>query len=613
MKYKIAIFLISVFVLTIAFQNCNSSKGIKNGTPNIIILFADDLGYGDLGVYGHPTIRTPNLDAMAAKGMKFTNFYSGSPACTASRYALLTGRYPIRSGFQWVLYPNSSRGIHSNEYTLAEGMKDAGYATACFGKWHLGTTKKDYLPLQNGFDEYFGLPYSNDMIPPLWNDIPLIEGNDTISFNPDQETLTKQFTERAIDFITRHSRDPFFIYVPYAMPHLPLHPGEEFVGKSLRGTYGDVVEELDWSVGKILNALKVNKLSKNTLVVFASDNGPWIIQKEEGGSSGLLRDGKGSTWEGGMRVPMIAHWEGKISPAILNTQPTSTLDLYASLLKLVGQKIPKETIYDGKDISHLFLGREKNKSEALPFFFYGSNKLHAIRKGKWKLHIHTSSQTEKKYFAGKTPLLFNLNEDPSELYDLSDQFPEIVNELLQEIENHISKIKTQPDFFQKERLASQKKHLAFEKKVILKNPPHPNYYNTNTLTDGFTEGADQFRTLMGFEGNNLEAIIDLEKPELIKEIKIGFLQNQPSWIFFPKRVEFLISENGKDFEKIATQEINTNLVEKMSGVFYFSTKEKMERNARYLKVVAHNQGKCPEGHNGAGKNCWIFADEIIVN
>ncbi|MFK8009279.1 MAG: sulfatase-like hydrolase/transferase [Saprospiraceae bacterium] len=610
MKYKIVLLLLSVITL---LQSCNNSNILKNTTPNIIILFADDLGYGDLSVYGHPTIRTPNLDAMAAKGMKFTNFYSGSPACTASRYALLTGRYPIRSGFQWVLYPNSSRGIHANEYTLAEGMKDAGYATACFGKWHLGTTKKEYLPLQNGFDEYFGLPYSNDMIPPLWNDITLIEGNDTISFNPDQKTLTKQYTDRTIDFITRHSRDPFFIYVPYAMPHLPLHPGEEFAGKSERGTYGDVVEELDWNVGRILNALKINNLSKNTLILFVSDNGPWIIKNEEGGSSGLLRDGKGSTWEGGMRVPMIAHWEGKISPANLNTQPTSTLDLYTSLLKLVGQEIPKETIYDGKDISNLFLGKSSEESVQQSYFFYGSKKLHAIRKGKWKLHIHTSSQTKRQYFDGKTPLLFNLNKDPSEQYDLTEQFPEVVNELLRDIEIHKNKIEAQPNFFQKERLASRKKHLAFEKSVILKNPPHPNYNSINTLTDGFIEGADRFQTLMGFEGNNLEAIIDLEKEKTIQEIKIGFLQNQPSWIFFPTKVDFFVSLNGKNFKKIATQEIDAELVNKMSGVFYFSTKEKMERKYRYLKVIANNQGKCPDNHDGAGKDCWIFADEIIVN
>lgn len=613
MIFRTSFFYIFIFVL---LQNCNSARELKSTTPNVIILFADDLGYGDLGVYGHPTIRTPNLDAMASKGMKFTNFYSGSPACTASRYALLTGRYPIRSGFQWVLYPNSSRGIHSKEYTLAEGMKDAGYTTACFGKWHLGTTKKEYLPLQNGFDEYFGLPYSNDMIPPLWNDIPLLEGNDTISLNPDQKTLTKQYTERAIDFITKHSHDPFFIYVPYAMPHLPLHPGEEFIGKSERGTYGDVVEELDWSVGNILKSLKYNNLLSNTLIIFVSDNGPWIIKNEEGGSSGLLRDGKGSTWEGGMRVPMIAHWEGKISPATLNTQTTSTLDLYTSLLKLVGQEIPKETIYDGKDISNLFLGNESEKIEEKPFFFYGAKQLHAIRKGKWKLHIHTSSQTKREYFEGKTPLLFNINEDPSEKYDLAKKFPKIVNELLQEIESHKNEIKAQPDFFQKERLASRKEHLAFEKKVTLKNPPHPNYNaitNTNTLTDGFTEGADRFRTLMGFEGRNLEAMIDLEEEKTVKEIKIGFLQNQPSWIFFPTKVDFFVSQDGKNFKKIDIQEIDSNLVDKMSGVFYFSTKDKIDRKYRYLKVIAYNQGKCPEGHDGAGKDCWIFADEIIVN
>jgi len=226
--------------------------------------------------------------------------------------------------------------------------------------------------------------------------------------------------------------------------------------------------------------LKNNNLLSNTLIIFVSDNGPWIIKNEEGGSSGLLRDGKGSTWEGGMRVPMIAHWEGKISPATLNTQTTSTLDLYTSLLKLVGQEIPKETIYNGKDISNLFLGNESEKIEEKPFFFYGAKQLHAIRKGKWKLHIHTSSQTKREYFEGKTPLLFNINEDPSEKYDLAKKFPKIVNELLQEIESHKNEIKAQPDFFQKERLASRKEHLAVEKKVTLKNQPHPNYNNNNT-------------------------------------------------------------------------------------------------------------------------------------
>ena len=610
MKLKFPVFLFLVIVL---LQNCNSTRSSKNTKPNIIILFADDLGYGDLGVYGHPTIRTPNLDAMAESGMKFTNFYSGSPACTASRYALLTGRYPIRSGFPWVLHPNSSRGIHPKEYTLAEGMKDAGYATACFGKWHLGTTKKEFLPLQNGFDEYFGLPYSNDMIPPRWNDIPLLDGNDTIEVNPNQNTLTQRYTEHTIDFITKHSQDPFFIYVPFAMPHIPLHPGEEFAKKSLRGKYGDVVEELDWSVGEILNALEKNKLSENTLVIFASDNGPWLIKNQEAGSSGLLRDGKGSTWEGGMRVPMIARWKGKITPSSFVTQPTSTLDLYTSLLKLGGQKIPEGTIYDGKDVSNIFLGEKKSEKVEQPFFYYGPKKLHAIRKGKWKLHIHTSSQTKKNYFNGTLPLLFNLNEDPSEKYDLSRQHPEVVNVLLQEIEDHNNVIANQPDFFQKERLSNRNRHLAFEKKVILKNQPHPNYPNLNTLTDGFTETADRFRLLMGFQGEDLEAVIDLEKEQPIEEIKIGFIQNKPSWIFYPKKVEFLVSENGKDFQSLDSQKLESKHQNKLSGVLYFSFDLKTTYKTRFVKIIARNQGKCPDGHDGEGKNCWIFADEIIVN
>ena len=273
---------------------------VADQKPNVVIIFCDDLGYGDLTSYGHPTIKTPHLDRMVAEGMKFTNFYSGSPACTASRYALLTGRYPVRSGFGWVLVPSSPRGMHPLELTLAEGLKNAGYQTAMFGKWHLGVTKSDYMPLQNGFDEFLGLPYSNDMIPPKWKDIPLIEGNDTLEFNPDQTQLTRLYTERAVDFISRKKDDPFFLYLPYAMPHVPLMPGSEFT-ESERGKYGNVVEEIDWGVGQVLEALKAQGIEKNTLVFFTSDNGPWIIKKEKGGSAGLLRDGKGSTWEGGMR------------------------------------------------------------------------------------------------------------------------------------------------------------------------------------------------------------------------------------------------------------------------------------------------------------------------
>ncbi|MCB0587056.1 MAG: sulfatase, partial [Phaeodactylibacter sp.] len=384
---KLTAFLFLGLFFAPFFLFCQNSQPAPPAKPNIIILFCDDLGYGDLGTYGHPTIRTPNLDRMAAEGMKFTNFYSGSPACTASRYALLTGRYPIRSGFSWVLYPASERGIHPEELTLAEGLKQAGYQTACFGKWHLGTTKKEYLPLQNGFDEYLGLPYSNDMIPPKFPDIALLQGNDTLELNPDQNRLTALYTSRAKAFIKKNKNRPFFLYLPYAMPHVPLHPGAAFSGKSPRGTYGDVVEEIDWSVGEILKLLDEQGLSENTLVFFTSDNGPWIIKNEEGGSAGLLRDGKGSTWEGGMREPAIARWPGTVEPGSVQVSQSSTLDLYATAMKLAGTALPEGRAIDGNDIGPMLRGEAGDRVASPPFFYYGPNELHAVRNGPWKLHI----------------------------------------------------------------------------------------------------------------------------------------------------------------------------------------------------------------------------------
>lgn len=441
----------SIFFLSISFIALSCSGALRddqNNKPNIVIIFCDDLGYGDLTSYGHPTIKTPNLDRMASEGMKFTNFYSGSPACTASRYALLTGRYPIRSGFGWVLSPRSPRGMHPEEITLAEGMKNAGYSTAMFGKWHLGVTKTEYLPLQNGFDEFLGLPYSNDMIPPKWKDIPLIDGNDTLEHNPDQTKLTKMYTERAVDFIERKKDDPFFLYVPYAMPHVPLMPGEDF-NSSERGAYGDVVEEIDWGVGQIMKALKAQGIAENTLVFFTSDNGPWIIKNEKGGSSGLLRDGKGSTWEGGMRVPGIAWWPGTVEAGTIQTQRASTLDLYHTAFSLTGQNVPKDRPVDGRDISEILQNGTTENDD--PYFYYGlNNKLMAVRKGPWKLHTVTYSQTGLDYFEGKLPLLFNLSIDPSEKYEVSDNNPEVVAELQQLIATHQKQLESEPTFFDKQ-------------------------------------------------------------------------------------------------------------------------------------------------------------------
>ena len=377
---------------------------------------------------------------MALNGTRFTNYYSASPASTASRYAILTGKYPARSGFDWVLGPKSKRGIHENEITQAEALKKTGYKTAIFGKWHLGSVDKKFLPLQNGFDKYIGLPYSNDMIPPQWHDIALFSDNDTLEMNPDQSKLTELYTKEAISFIKKNKKDNFFVYIPYAMPHVPLHPGKNFQGKSKRGIYGDVVEEIDWAVGQIIQTLEKEKLAKNTIVWFISDNGPWIIKKEEGGSAGLFRDGKGSTWEGGVRVPCIAYCPGLI-PTSVNNHLVTAMDVYATNVWLGGYKIPEDYVMDGYNIAS-FLGYKgvSPKEDECYVYIGQGQKPYAIRLGKWKLHVKTFSQTGVDYFSGKLPLLFNLDEDPSEKYNLSDLYPEIVDQLKHVFEEKVTDI-----------------------------------------------------------------------------------------------------------------------------------------------------------------------------
>lgn len=450
-RFKITanVLLSATIVPLTIFATEGKAKGRKIDHPNIIIIYPDDLGYGDLGVTGHPDIKTPYLDKMALEGVRLTNYYSPSPASTASRYGLLTGRYPIRSGFNWVLDPKSPRGIHPHEVTLAEALKERGYTTAIFGKWHLGSTKKEYLPLQNGFDEYVGFPYSNDMRPPHYPDIPLLSGNDTIEINPDQSILTELYTNKTVEFIRKHKKNKFFIYVPYAMPHTPLYPGKKFAGKSKRGTYGDAVEEIDWSVGQIISALKKEGLEDNTIVWFMSDNGPWVIQKENGGSAGLFRDGKGSTWEGGMRVPCFVQWPKHIK-AHINEDIVSGLDVYTTCIAIAGGELPSDRVVDGRDISGLLLNRanpEHTPKDDIYFYYGINNRLMAVRKGSWKLHIQTYSQLRLDYFEGKLPLLFDIYTDPSEKYEISDKHPQIVTELLQLIEKHNTEVNTTGTFY----------------------------------------------------------------------------------------------------------------------------------------------------------------------
>ncbi|HMQ46923.1 MAG TPA: sulfatase [Saprospiraceae bacterium] len=421
--------LLLIVLIPLLLQVHSSEPQNSAPRPNFILIFADDLGYGDLGCYGHPTIKTPNLDRLAQEGLKFTQFYSSSPACSASRYSLLTGRYPVYSGFDWVLYPQSQAGLSTKEWTLAEALQENDYATACYGKWHLGAIDAAYLPLQNGFDEYLGLPYSNDMIPPKWPDIALLSGNDTLEMNPDQSQLTRRYTDAAIQFMHQNPDGPFFIYLAYAMPHVPLHPGEAYAGQSLAGTYGDVVEEIDGQIGRLMEEISKMSLATHTQVWFTSDNGPWLIKQTEGGSSGLFRDGKGSTWEGGMRVPAIVWQPETVASGVTCQQQASTLDVFPTLLAQAGIGLPHGHPLNGRDISDWMSGKAQEDAERI-FLYYGlNNDLFAIRKGPWKLHLKTYSQLGLDYFEAERPLLFHLEHDPSEKYNVADKHPEIVKAL----------------------------------------------------------------------------------------------------------------------------------------------------------------------------------------
>lgn len=423
--------------------------------PNFIIILADDLGYGDLSCYGHPTIRTPNLDIMASEGQRFTQFYVASAVCSPSRAAILTGRLPIRTGV-WgtarVFFPNSAGGLPIDEITVADLLKKGGYATGIIGKWHLGHLPQ-FLPTRRGFDYWFGFPYSNDMgkilstrkdpIRPFFTEprpkaptLPLYKNERVIEEEPDQRLLTKRYTEEAINFIKEKKDKPFFLYYASTSPHVPLYASSEFDGKSKRGLYGDVVEELDWSVGKILQTLKDEGIDSNTLVIFTSDNGPGLGVHQHGGSAGLLAGGKTTTYEGGMRVPAIAWWPGKINPGTLSTALVTSMDLLPTFLKLSGLALPENKVLDGTDISTVLFNQEFDVRRF--FYYYVNEELYAIRKGPYKAHFKTVSASYAIVDNANDPLLYNLDIDPSEKYNIGKEHPEIVSELRVEYEKQKS-------------------------------------------------------------------------------------------------------------------------------------------------------------------------------
>lgn len=400
----------------------------ENGTvsrpPNIIVVFADDLGYGDLGCYDAEQINTPHLDRMAAEGMRFTDFYCSAAVCSPSRAGLLTGRYHVRMGINRVFFPNSKDGLDTSDICVARLLKDRGYATACIGKWHLGHLPQ-YLPMRHGFDYYYGLPYSNDMHVEKRGDppVPLMRNGEIIEQPADQATLTRRYTEEAVRFIGEHRDQPFFLYLPHTMPHIPLHVSEPFAGKSAGGLYGDVVEEIDWGIGEILDTLKKQDLDDNTLMIFTSDNGPWLVKGEHGGSAGPLREGKGTTFEGGMRVPCVMRWPGHIEAGRVERCMASTLDFLPTFVHLAGATPPEDRTLDGEDITALLLGQGRRAHEEFHYFHQGQHQ--AYRSGTWKLKRPFKGKVYGKPVEHPT-LLFDLETDPGEQHNLAEAQPERV-------------------------------------------------------------------------------------------------------------------------------------------------------------------------------------------
>ena len=460
----------------------------KIGQPNVVILFADDLGYGDLGSYGHPYIRTPNLDEMAREGQRWTDFYAAAPVCSPSRAALLTGRYPVRTGQfgarMGVYFPNEAGGFPAEETTIAELLSAAGYRTGMFGKWHLGDAPHA-LPTRHGFDEWLGIPYSNDMdwevgpdidgmmrlsqagktdevrriyasrralyanpVAGAWQ-VPLIrsvrEGTsfqDTVVEQPaDQSLITQRYTREAIRFIEQSGEAPFFVYLPYTMPHTPLFRSPSFEGHSLGGRYGDVIEEIDWSVGQIRAALRQSGQLENTLILFTSDMGPWLSMLTEGGRAGLLRMGQGTTFEGGMRVPGIFSWPGHIKPGVVS-EVGSTLDFYRTIAAITG--LDGSAGVDGYDLSSTLFERKPSARKALAYYRGGA--LYAYRSGPWKLHLRTQGAYGQgpELTVHEKPVLHHLHDDPSERFDVSEANEATIGALMAEISTHHAQMNVQP-------------------------------------------------------------------------------------------------------------------------------------------------------------------------
>ena len=635
--------LITIYLIII--MGCEKQSDL----PNIIIIFTDDQGYGDVGCYGAEGFVTPNIDSMAKEGILFTDFYVSQAVCSASRASLMTGSYAERVGVQGALSPWNVTGLDPDRETIAKLLKRYGYTNAIFGKWHLGHKEK-YLPLQNGFDEYAGLICSNDMWPVDYDGNPLIgekrsyyppmafwrgnEPSEKIESLKDQGKLTTKITELAVDFISRNKNNPFFLYVPHPMPHQPIAVSEKFEGKSELGLYGDVIMEIDWSVGQILEALKINEIDENTLVIYASDNGPWLNYGEWGGSAGPLREGKGTMWEGGARVPCIMRWPKTINSGRINNKIAATIDIYPTIADIVGHKEFKNKI-DGVSLMPILEELPEAEPRNELYYYYGKE-LIAVRKGKWKLvfpHTYRSYENVEPgkdlhpgpYGRGKAGLeLYDLANDIGERVDLAQTYPDVVMdlEILGEKARSIlgDKLTDRIGVESYDAVCGfDPPHEILENSAVGKSILMENYANKkypgeskDALINGLGASINyRDPSWQGFEAEDLIATIDLGSITKINSVNVRFLQDQVVWIFLPKKVEIEHSLDGDNFDMLYESYQDNDFSFDQNIYNYLVEPKGIE--SRYIRIKGYNLDQCPDYHPGAGRPCWLFTDEIIIN
>lgn len=635
--------LITIYLIII--MGCEKQSDL----PNIIIIFTDDQGYGDVGCYGAEGFVTPNIDSMAKEGILFTDFYVSQAVCSASRASLMTGSYAERVGVQGALSPWNVTGLDPDRETIAKLLKRYGYTNAIFGKWHLGHKEK-YLPLQNGFDEYAGLICSNDMWPVDYDGNPLIgekrsyyppmafwrgnEPSEKIESLKDQGKLTTKITELAVDFISRNKNKPFFLYVPHPMPHQPIAVSEKFEGKSELGLYGDVIMEIDWSVGQILEALKINEIDENTLVIYASDNGPWLNYGEWGGSAGPLREGKGTMWEGGARVPCIMRWPKTINSGRINNKIAATIDIYPTIADIVGHKKFKNKI-DGVSLMPILEELPEAEPRNELYYYYGKE-LIAVRKGKWKLvfpHTYRSYENVEPgkdlhpgpYGRGKAGLeLYDLANDIGERVDLAQTYPDVVMDL--EILGEKARSILGDKLTDRIGVESYDAVCGFDppveilensavgKSILMENYANKKYpgESKDALINGLGASINyRDPSWQGFEAEDLIATIDLGSITKINSVNVRFLQDQVVWIFLPKKVEIEHSLDGDNFDMLYESYQDNDFSFDQNIYNYLVEPKGIE--SRYIRIKGYNLDQCPDYHPGAGRPCWLFTDEIIIN